>query len=520
MTVSRMILSELAPLVSAQHGVFYINESQNGEPELTLLASYAYPERKNLANRFKAGEGLVGQCALEKQRILLTDVPGDYVQISSGLGEAHAAEHRRAAGAVRGRGQGGDRAGLVLPLQRHPPDLPRPAHREHRHRAQHDRRDDADRGAAEAVAVARRRAADAAAGADRDQHAARSSRRARCRPPRSGSSSSRRSCSRPTRSWRRRPSCSPSRTREVERKNREIEQARLSLEEKAEQLALTSKYKSEFLANMSHELRTPLNSLLILSKLLSQNPDGNLTEKQVEFARTIHSSGSDLLALINEILDLSKIESGTMDVDVEAGAVRASCTTTSSATFRQVATSKGLDFDVALDGRLPPTIDTDPKRLQQVLKNLLSNAFKFTDTGSVHADDRASREAGWSADQRTLNTAPRGDRLPRHRHRHRHPGRQAPHHLRGVPAGRRHHQPQVRRHRPRPVDQPRDRAAARRRDPADQRGRRGQHVHALPARASTTPTELDAAAADVSSAADVGRPGRRRARRRTRSTSR
>ena len=176
----------------------------------------------------------------------------------------------------------------------------------------------------------------------------------------------------------------------------------MSLEEKAEQLALTSKYKSEFLANMSHELRTPLNSLLILSKLLSQNTEGNLNEKQVEFARTIHSSGSDLLELINEILDLSKIESGTMDVDAKP-LLFAELQAYVERAFREVATSKGLDFGVALDSQLPPAIETDPKRLQQVLKNLLSNAFKFTDTGSVRLNIEVAEE-GWSADQRTLNT--------------------------------------------------------------------------------------------------------------------
>src|SRR5205814_6649232 len=169
---------------------------------------------------------------------------------------------------------------------------------------------------------------------------------------------------------------------EVERKNQEVEQARQALEDKAKQLALTSKYKSEFLANMSHELRTPLNSLLILSDQLSKNPEGNLAPKQVEFARTIHSSGNDLLMLINDILDLSKIESGTVVVD--AGEVRLSdLHSYVERTFRHVAESKGVSLAIEPDEHLSKSLFTDAKRLQQVLKNLLSNSFKFTHRGHV-----------------------------------------------------------------------------------------------------------------------------------------
>ena len=182
--------------------------------------------------------------------------------------------------------------------------------------------------------------------------------------------------------------------KEVERKNWEIEQARRSLEEKAEQLALTSKYKSEFLANMSHELRTPLNSLLILANLLSDNLEDNLTSKQVEYSRTIHSAGVDLLGLINDILDLAKIESGTMSVDINQ--IRSpTCKTRWSGPSGQVAQDKGLNFTIELNENLPPTISTDAKRLQQVLKNLLSNAFKFTERGEVCLQLFVAG-AGWS----------------------------------------------------------------------------------------------------------------------------
>ncbi|HEY9735308.1 MAG TPA: response regulator, partial [Trichocoleus sp.] len=191
--------------------------------------------------------------------------------------------------------------------------------------------------------------------------------------------------------------------REVERKNQEIERARLSLEEKAEQLALTSKYKSEFLANMSHELRTPLNSLLILARLLSENSEGNLTQKQVDYSRTIYSSGTDLLGLINDILDLAKIESGTMSVEIEPVAFT-DLRSHIERTFHQVAQDKHLDFNINLNEALPIALHTDSKRLQQVLKNLLANAFKFTDQGGVTLDISVATQ-GWSPDHEMLNRA-------------------------------------------------------------------------------------------------------------------
>ena len=193
--------------------------------------------------------------------------------------------------------------------------------------------------------------------------------------------------------------------KQVEAKNLEIEMARRALEEKAEQLALTSKYKSEFLANMSHELRTPLNSLLILSKLLSDNTQGNLNEKQVEFARTINSAGSDLLNLINDILDLSKVESGTVSIEVSEMPMQ-NLKVHMERTFRQLAADKDLDFKVKFDTKLPETIRTDEKRLQQIVLNLLSNAFKFTSKGGVTFGARLA-DKGWSRDHPVLRNSDR-----------------------------------------------------------------------------------------------------------------
>ena len=190
--------------------------------------------------------------------------------------------------------------------------------------------------------------------------------------------------------------------KQVEAKNLEIDMARRAIEEKAEQLALTSKYKNEFLANMSHELRTPLNSLLILSKLLADNPQGNLNDKQTEFARTIHSAGSDLLNLINDILDLSKIESGTISIEI-GDMPLSGLQHHMERTFHQLAADKGLDLRIEFDEDLPATIRTDEKRLQQIVLNLLSNAFKFTAEGSVTLSARCV-ESGWSTNHPVLRS--------------------------------------------------------------------------------------------------------------------
>jgi signal transduction histidine kinase/CheY-like chemotaxis protein len=192
---------------------------------------------------------------------------------------------------------------------------------------------------------------------------------------------------------------------QVEYKNREVEQARATLEEKAEQLALSSRYKSEFLANMSHELRTPLNSLLVLAQLLAENSSSNLTAKQVEYAQTIYASGNDLLALINDILDLAKVESGTISINIETERF-ATLRDYVERTFRQIAIDKGLQFTVRLHENLPTALQTDAKRLQQILKNLLSNAFKFTPRGAVLLDVRLA-ESGWTEVLASLKQAER-----------------------------------------------------------------------------------------------------------------
>jgi len=376
LTVTKLILSELAPLVNAQHGVFYAMDEAEGDPEpyLKLLASYAYRERKNLDNRFKVGEGLVGQCALEKEKFLLTSVPSDYIQISSGLGSAPplniimlpvlfegkikavielASFERYTAAQQSFLDQLTESIGIVLNtieantrteelLKQSQSLTEKLQSQQHELRRTNEQLEEKAR-----------------------QLAAQNS--------------------------------------EVERKNQEVEQARLALEEKAAQLALTSKYKSEFLANMSHELRTPLNSMLILSQQLADNPQNNLTQKQVEFARTIHSSGNDLLELINDILDLSKIESGTTTVEISDVAFVAQRDFVERF-FRPVAEAKSLNFQTIIDPQLPHTFRSDERRVQQVLKNLLSNAFKFTERGQVTLEMSAAR-VGWSDQHHALNQA-------------------------------------------------------------------------------------------------------------------
>ncbi len=400
-TVSNLVLSELAPLINAQHAVFYVADvDEEDQVVLNLASAYAFNNRKHVSNQFKLREGLIGQCGYEKQRILLTNVPKNYVHISSGLGEAEPLniivlpalfegevkavielatfgefnETQQAfldqlmesvgivlstiAANMRTEGLLKQSQLLTSELQAQQDELKTTNDRLEQQAASLRQSEELLRTKQDELQTTNAELEDKAALLARQNE-------------------------------------------QVEAKNVEVEQAKIALEEKAEQLALTSKYKSEFLANMSHELRTPLNSLLILSKLLSDNSQGNLSDKQVEFARNIHDAGSDLLVLINDILDLSKIESGTVTLDISEMPL-SSLRDQMDRTFAQLAQDKKLDFTVEIEPTLPRAMYTDDKRLQQIIKNLLSNAFKFTERGHVKLSV-ARANGGWNAGNDHLN---------------------------------------------------------------------------------------------------------------------
>jgi signal transduction histidine kinase/CheY-like chemotaxis protein/HAMP domain-containing protein len=373
-TVCRLILSELAPVVSAQHGLFYVLDSSGESARLTLLASYGSKGQSALGSRLELGEGLIGQCAVDKEKILLSSVPLDYIKIFSGLGSAPPQNILVLPVIFEGQVKG------VLELASFARFSPA-------HEAFLDQLTESI-GIVINTIEANTRTEDLL---EQSQSLAKELQ------------SRQEELQQTNQELEEKAGLLAHQNQEVERKNQEVEQARKALEEKAEQLALTSKYKSEFLANMSHELRTPLNSLLILSDQLCKNPGGNLTEKQVDFAKTIHASGNDLLTLINDILDLSKIESGTVVVD-PTDLLLDDLQRYVERTFRHVAEAKGLDFFIRMESRLPASMLADAKRLQQVLKNLLSNAFKFTHRGHVTLTVEPVK-TGWDPDNENLNRA-------------------------------------------------------------------------------------------------------------------
>jgi HAMP domain-containing protein/CheY-like chemotaxis protein/signal transduction histidine kinase len=373
-TVGRLLLSELTPLVNAQLGIIYQATSEDGSG-LQRLAAYADDGVNGHPERLLLGEGLVGQCALEKRRILLGDMPAHAAPIGSALFKAV------------------PRNVVVLPVLF-----------ENQVKAVIELASLSEFTALQmmfleqlttniGIVVNSIEATMQTEGLLKQSQQLAAELQAQ-----------QRELQQTNEQLEQKAQQLAERNVEVERKNQEIEQARRALEEKATELSLTSKYKSEFLANMSHELRTPLNSILILGQQLADNPGGNLSHKQVEFARTIHGAGTDLLNLISDILDLSKIESGTVTVDAEEIAFT-SLLDMVARPFRHEAETRQLTFEVNLDPALGRSIVTDSKRLQQVLKNLLSNAFKFTAQGGVRLSVSAA-QGGWSPEHPVLKQAP------------------------------------------------------------------------------------------------------------------
>ncbi|MEU7064174.1 HAMP domain-containing protein [Streptomyces sp. NPDC053429] len=369
--VASLIMSELTPVVSAQHGAFFLalptggsteigtDGGGDGSYELRMRGSYAYAGGQ-MPISFRPGEGLIGTVAEEKRTILVENTPPGYLKISSGLGEAPPAHVIVLPVLFEGKLLGVIELASFTPFTQIQKDfLSQIAEMigtsvntisvnsktevllKQSQEMTEQLRERSDE-------LENRQKALQAANAELEEKAELLARQ----------------------------------NRDIEVKNTEIEEARQVLEERAEQLAVSMRYKSEFLANMSHELRTPLNSLLILAKLLADNADGNLSPKQVEFAETIHGAGSDLLQLINDILDLSKVEAGKMDVSPTRIAL-VQLVDYVEATFRPLTAEKGLDFSVRVSPELPATLHTDEQRLLQVLRNLLSNAVKFTDGGAV-----------------------------------------------------------------------------------------------------------------------------------------
>ncbi len=372
-TISNLIMSELAPLVNAQYGVFYVaNGDVENDTTLDLVASYGAGDPEGMKSRFALREGLIGQAAADKRAMRLESVPGDYIRIGSGLGDSRPANVNILPALFE------DEVKAVIEL----------ASFEEFNETHHSFLTQL----METVGIV----LNTIGATMRTEELLKESQllTQELQARQTELTTKQEELHATNDELQEKAQLLENEKKQVEAKNFEIDMARRAIEEKAEQLTLTSKYKSEFLANMSHELRTPLNSLLILSKLLADNQQGNLNAKQTEFARTIHAAGADLLNLINDILDLSKIESGTVSIELSDMPLNA-LKQHMERTFRQLAAEKHLNFEVNFHDDLPVAIRTDEKRLQQIVLNLLSNAFKFTSEGTVILDVALARE-GWS----------------------------------------------------------------------------------------------------------------------------
>ncbi|MFF5497197.1 HAMP domain-containing protein [Streptomyces aquilus] len=367
--VASLIMSELTPVVSAQHGAFFLamplvdgkdaGADQEESYELRMLGSYGY-SMGSMPTSFRPGEALIGTAAQEKRTILVENAPSGYLKISSGLGEAPPAQVIVLPVLFEGQVLGVIELASFTPFTQIQKDFLNQI--------------------AEMIATS---VNTISVNTKTEVLLKQSQELTEQLRERSAELENRQKALQASNAeLEEKAELLAQQNRDIEVKNTEIEEARQVLEERAEQLAVSMRYKSEFLANMSHELRTPLNSLLILAKLLADNADANLTPKQVEFAETIHGAGSDLLQLINDILDLSKVEAGKMDVSPTRIAL-VQLVDYVEATFRPLTAEKGLDLSVRVSPELPATLHTDEQRLLQVLRNLLSNAVKFTDSGSV-----------------------------------------------------------------------------------------------------------------------------------------
>ncbi len=359
-TVAHLIMDELTPLVGAQHGTFFLTGSGPNSSTLQLIASYGYQTHADVPREFNVGQSLIGQAARTKKPIVVEQTPAHYVRISSSLGQAAPVSLIVLPILFEDHVLG------VLELASFTPFTQ--VHRDFLNQLM------------ETISV---NVNTIIANSRTDALLDESQRLAGELQARSEELQARQEeLQRSNAELEEKATLLARQNHDIEIKNYEIEQARQEIEERARQLALASKYKSEFLANMSHELRTPLNSLLILGRLLAQNPAGNLTPKQVEYANVIHSAGSDLLQLINDILDLSKVEAGKIDIHLERFALTKLIEDVQT-TFRPLTTEKGLQFTVDVAPDLPDILFTDQQRLQQILRNLLSNAVKFTEQGGV-----------------------------------------------------------------------------------------------------------------------------------------